>query len=121
MVERRHARRTKFDGPMTIRGAESRSEEPIIAHVRNVSLAGAYCAVTSPCTLKPQDEVVCSLETPPEQLRAFPFSRLHGRGWIVRIERISLGRRAGESLSDDQLGLVVAFSPDLTALSSIAY
>ncbi len=121
MVERRHARRTKFDGPMMIRAAETRTDAPIMAQVRNVSLAGAYCAVKSPCTLKPQDEVVCSLETPPEQLRTFPFSRLHGRGWIVRIERISMGRRAGETLSDDQLGLVIAFSPDVTALSTIAY
>ncbi len=124
MVERRQARRARLEGPIEIRPLDSSGtpSDPILGHVKNVSLNGVYCAVKEPCQLKPNEEVLCSIKVPQDQTRFFPFNRLHGRGWVVRTDRITAGRRAGESQADEHLlGVVVAFSPDVTALSTIAY
>lgn len=88
--------------------------------VKNASLAGVYCYVKDGYSLKPGDQVVCSLAIPAEQLRLFPFTRLLGKGRVVRVEPIPTGRRAGESPSDQKLfGAAIAFAPDITALGTL--
>lgn len=124
MAERRQSRRARIEGPIEIRSAQgtSSSTDPIVGQVRNVSLSGVYCAVKEPCPLQLNEEVICSIRVPQEQTRAFPFNRIQGHGWVVRLDRIAVGRRAGESHTDEHLlGVVLAFSPDVTALSTITY
>ena len=124
-VERRQFRRAEVDVPVAIRPV-SPDEQPanslITGQVKNVSLAGVYCYAKAPCPLKTGERVACSIVIPPEQTRAFPFARLVGDGWVVRVEPVPAGRRAGENPTDEQvLGLAVAFTPDVTALGTIVH
>ncbi len=123
MIERRQNRRARLMAPVEIRpiAQGDTSASPIEGHVRSVSLSGAYCTVKLPCTIASNEEVICSIQIPSEQTRSFPFSRVQGRGWVVRAEPVMTGRRAGEHATDEQMGLVVAFAPDVTALSTLAY
>lgn len=121
VIERRQFRRAELDAPIDIRSAKT--EQPnaqVTGQVKNVSLAGVYVYVSSPCPLQPGEQVICSIVVPLEQQRAFPFRRVSGKGWIVRLEPIARGRRTGESPSADSLiGMVVAFAPDVTALGAV--
>ena len=123
-TERRRVRRAEIDVPVSIRA--SASEEPsqptITGQVKNLSLAGVYCYTKSPCALQPGAPVSCAIAIPPEQARAFPFTRIAGKGWVVRVESIPAGRRAGENPTDEGLiGLAVAFTPDVTALGAVEH
>ncbi len=122
-VERRRFRRASVAVDVAIRpqdGGEA-PEAVITGAVKDISLAGVYCYTKIPCTLKPGDGVICSVSVPPEQARGFPFSRLLSKGWVVRVEPVQAGRRAGEEQSTESLcGLAVAFAPDVTALGTIA-
>lgn len=123
-VERRQFRRAEVDVPVAIRAVphEGASETLVSGQVKNVSLAGVYCYAKAPCPLKAGDSVTCSLAIPPEQARLFPFTRLVGKGWVVRVEPIQMGRRAGENQTDEELlGLAVAFAPDVTALGAVEH
>jgi hypothetical protein len=124
IIERRRFRRAELDVTAVLRSLtdEASAAEPIIGQVKDVSLAGVLCHVKAPCPLTPGEQVLCSITVPPEQARLFPFTRLHGKGWVVRIEAIPVGRREGERPPEDELiGLAVAFTPDVTALSAIEF
>jgi len=117
-VERRQFRRAEVDVPVAIRFDSGSAT----GQVKNVSLAGVYCYTNSPCALKPGESVTCAIAIPPEQTRAFPFTRIAGKGWVVRVEPVPAGRRAGENPSDEDLiGLAVAFTPDVTALGAVEH
>ena len=124
VVERRRFRRADLDVSVAIRpvGEKGPVGEAVVGQLKNVSLAGIYCYVNAPCSLQVRQEVACSLAVPLEQVRFFPFTRLGGKGWIVRLDPITAGRRAGESRSEEQLiGVAIAFAPDVTALASIDF
>jgi len=121
-IERRRFRRAELDVPVTIRplGTEEAAEMAVTGQVKNVSLAGVYCHVRAPCLLRPGNHVTCSISIPLEQARWFPFSRVQGKGWVVRVEPLPVGRRAGETPAEEPLlGVAVAFMPDVTALGTI--
>lgn len=123
-VERRQFRRAEIDVPVSIRASASEEPSPptITGQVKNLSLSGVYCYTASPCSLKPGESVTCAVAIPPEQARAFPFTRIAGKGWVVRVDPIPAGRRAGENPTDEDLiGLAVAFTPDVTALGTIIH
>ena len=120
-TEQRQFRRAEVDAPLTIRLLDQDAlASPISGQVKNVSLAGVYCFVQDGYSLKQGDQVVCSLTVPAEQLRLFPFTRVLGKGRVVRVEPIPTGRRAGESPSGQKLfGMAIAFAPDITALGTL--
>ena len=123
-LERRRFRRAELDVEVAIRSIDPNSQTPpdsvITGYVKNVSLAGAYCYVKSPCTLQSGEQVTYSILVPSAQAHWFPFRRLFGKGWAVRVEPIPMGRRAGENPDHEQLlGLAVAFAPDSTALGAV--
>lgn len=128
-MERRQFRRAEIDVPVAIRPANADGSQPsppsetvVTGQAKNVSLAGVYCYAKSPCPLKAGERVTCSVAIPPEQARLFPFTRLVGQGWVVRVDPIPMGRRAGENPSEeDLLGLAVAFTPDVTALGTVEH
>ena len=122
-MERRRFRRAELDLPVSIRSlAQDGSADPVIGQIKDVSLAGVYCYVKSPCSLKPEEPVICSVTIPPEQQRVFPFSRLHGKGWVLRVGTVTRGRRAGESQTTEPLvGVAMAFAPDVTALGASGF
>ena len=122
-VERRRFRRAEVDVPVAIRpgGAGSASAALIEGQVKDISLAGFYCYMKAPCALKPGDMVSCSMTIPQEQARWFPFTRVVGKGSVMRIEPVPMGRRAGDTPSEEELvGAAIAFTPDVTALGSIS-
>ncbi len=123
VVERRQFRRADVDVAVEIRPQRDGGlGEPIAGQVKNVSLAGVLSYVQAPCALQAGDQVVCSMTIPESQNRFFPFTRLHGKGWVVRIDEIASGRRAGDVPEGEQwLGLAIAFAPDVTALGSIGF
>ncbi len=121
-IERRRFRRAELDVPVAIRAknAKAATADPIIGRAKDVSLAGVYCRVKAPCSLAQGDLVTCSVTIPSEQGRWFPFSRLAGKGSIVRLEPIPQGRRAGDNQTEDAfVGVAIAFAPDVTALGTI--
>ena len=121
-VERRRFRRAELEGiPVVIRSLEKPGNAaPVTGEVKNASLAGVYCQVSAPCSLHPGDSVLSSIDIPSEHARAFPFARLAGKGLVVRVEPLPVGKRAGEVSADEPLlGLAVAFSSDATALGTI--
>lgn len=117
-VERRRFRRVSLDVPVAIRSLDH-SEPPTetTAQVRDISLAGVYCVAKSPCPLQPGESVVCSVSVPPADARAFPFSRVMGKGWVVRVQPLLAGRREGDTTDEESvLGVAVAFTRNVTAL-----
>ena len=119
-MERRRFRRAELDVQVAIRPVgQDASAEPVIGRVKDVSMAGVYCYVKSPCPLALDTPVIFSISVPFEQVRAFPFTRVLGKGRVVRTEAISVGRRSGELRAGELLqGLVLEFAPDVTALAS---
>jgi len=120
-LERRRSRRAALvDIPVTIRAIHN-AEKVSAGHVKDISLSGLYCYVKAPCALTPGEAVTCSLSIPPEQTRAFPFARVLGKGWILRIEPVTTGRREGEVRpgAEPVVGVAVTFAQDVTALASI--
>ena len=122
VLERRHFRRTDIDVSVKIGRLDSDAgtpAEPIVAPVKNISLAGVYCYLKAPTDLKVGDAVMCSVNVPPGEARTFPFARLHSKGWVTRVDQILTGRRAGEIASGEQLvGIAIAFASDATALAT---
>ena len=124
VAERRRFRRADLDVTVALRpvGEKGPVGESVIGQLKDVSLAGLYCYANTPCSLQMRQEVVYALTVPMEQARFFPFTRLGGKGWVVRLEPITSGRRAGETPSAEQLvGVAIAFAPDVTALASIDF
>lgn len=123
-MERRHYRRAELDVPVAIHplkeGGTAQTERAITGQIKNLSLAGLYCYTKAPCPLKAGEQVACAIAIPREQARFFPFTRLTGKGWVVRTESVPMGRRAGESQSEEELmSVAVAFTQDVTALGAV--
>ena len=125
LSERRQFRRAELDVTIAIRPIEEEgtsSSTVIEGRVKNVSLAGALCFVPTPCPLKTGQPVVCAVTIPLEQARLFPFARINGKGWIVRIAPVAAGRRSGDAAQqggEQLLSVAVAFTPDVTALGTL--
>ena len=125
LSERRQFRRAELDVTIAIRPIEEEegtsSSVVIEGHVKNVSLAGALCYVPTPCPLKTGQAVLCAVTIPLEQARLFPFARINGKGWIVRIAPVAAGRRSGDFAQQGEqfLSVAVAFAPDVTALGTL--
>jgi len=124
-MERRQFRRAEVDVPVAIRPLEQdgspQTGAVITCQVKNISLGGVFCYTQDPCPLKVGEQVACSITIPPEQARLFPFTRVLGKGRVVRLEPIPVGRRAGETPAEEPLlGVAVAFALDVTALGTIA-
>ena len=126
-VERRRFRRAELDVAVDIRPAGQRDPtiSAISGQVKDVSLAGVYCFVSAPCQLKAGDEVNCSISIPEEQSRVFPFSRVLGRGCVVRVDPNPAPAReaSGESRigeGEPLVGLALSFAPDVMALGRTA-
>ena len=122
-IERRQFRRADVEVSVEIRPSTPRdggSAALIRGTARDVSLAGVYCYVEAPCPLQAEDTITCFVTIPPAQARVFPFTRLVGRGWVVRQDPVAESRRAGDLHAGKPIvGLAIAFAPDVTALGTI--
>jgi hypothetical protein len=122
-MERRQFRRAELELPIILRSMEQKagmSPTVVTAYVKNISLAGVYCYVKSPCPFVSGESVISSVTVPTDQVRSFPFTRLGGKGWVVRVDELSAGRRSSDQTAEELLfGVAVAFAPGVTALASI--
>ena len=110
-IERRRHRRVGLPVQVSFRGVDEPLSTPlVIGEAKDAGLAGVYVVTQSPCRLPAGTSVNYSVDIPPEQQKKFPFSRLLGTGWIVRV----IPQEGGEAV-----GVAIAFTNDVTALSSV--
>ena len=124
LMERRQFRRAELEAPVELRSLNesgSSDSRPILTgRSKSVSLGGCYSYIKAPCPLKRYDEVVCSIAVPPEYRGHFPFTRVLGRGWVVRVESPHKSGRANSGAEpESQVGVIIAFTPGVTALGTI--
>ncbi len=117
-TERRRFRRAELDVPVTLRPLLDGNEPgaPITGRLRDVSLAGLRCDIDASHAVKINDRLVCSLSIPRDYTRIFPFTRVHSKGWVLRVEPPAQGRSG--AAGTEPVGLAIAFSPDTTALAT---
>ena len=123
-IERRRFRREDVQGiSMNIqwRGSASnrKPKQDVVADVKNVSLSGAHCLVKGK-RMEVNDQVACSIIIPPEQWKIVPFSRILGRGWVLRFDPVAPRGNGRESAEEPVYAATIAFSADVTALSAIS-
>lgn len=80
---------------------------------KDVSLAGVYFTTPAWTDVQPQETLTISVSVPREQSRDFPFSRLAGRGRVVRVDRLP-----PQESEPPRVGVAVEFADDLTVLTA---
>ena len=114
-VERRRGRRVSLQAPILIRrpaGPPAAAGEE--RAVGNISLAGAYFETERP-DYAVNEVVIASIAAPETERREFPFTRLAGRGRIVRVQPLAPGPASGGT---PRFGVAVEFGADVTALTT---
>ncbi len=116
VVERRRERRIELPSvAVAIRalGPKGASQSPLVGQAKDVSLSGVLAHMSSPVSLSPGTPVTCEVSVPRHARKQFPFSKLLGEGWIVRVNPHE-GEAAGGSTD-----VAVAFAGNATALGTI--
>lgn len=114
-VERRRGRRVNLQAPMLVRRPDGHPAEAGEEHaIGNVSLAGAYFETERP-DYAVNDVLITSIAIPEAERRNFPFTRLAGRGRVVRVQELAPeGSGPGK-----RFGVALEFGHDVTALTTI--
>ena len=112
VIERRQHRRVDLPVEVRLRSLDgpSQSAAPLIGSAKDVSLAGVYALFPAPFPFAAGAAVSFEVTIPPEHAKQFPFIRLLGKGWVVRV---TPGEEPG------QAGAAIAFTGETTALSAI--
>ena len=113
-IERRRGRRVSLDAPLQIRQVGASEPRPVKDEVtRNISLAGVYFE-TDEDAYTLNDVVITSVSIPESRRREFPFTRIAGRGRIVRVNELPPQTVSGRK----RLGIALEFAEDVTALTA---
>ena len=112
IVERRRHRRVELPVHVALRpaGKEASSVPQVIGESKDIGLAGAYIKVKAPFQLPAGTTVSYSVDIPAGEQRKFPFTRLLGTGWIVRVTPEPDGQ---------DVGVAIAFPGNATVLSAV--
>ena len=112
--ERRRHRRVSLSVPVLAKrmGMEERGVFET-GETQDVSLAGVYFTTSAWRDVQPQEVLTVSIAVPREQSRDFPFSRLAGRGRVVRV-----GPADDATPKEPRLGIALEFAEDLTVLTA---
>ena len=108
-MEKRRGRRISLKAPLMIRRDIAGEPEERVA--ANVSLSGVYFETDRP--YQSSEAVVVSVAVPEQQRRDFPFSRLAGRSYVVRIDELS------EVEGRKRYGVALAFADNVTTLLAV--
>ena len=111
--ERRQHRRLELVVPILTRRFEQADDLFKEGVTKNLSLAGVYFTTAAWRELTPNDQLAISISVPREKAREFPFSRIAGRGRIIRVEELA-------KIADNRprlLGVALEFGEDLTVLT----
>ncbi len=143
VLERRQQRRADLKAQIAVRPLDEAhaGQAPVMGRVKNVSLSGVYAMVPATFSLPAGASVAVSVSIPQESTRQFPFVRLLGKGWVIRVDRPDdrkHGKRASHAKepahtvqtpninlqeilgSGEEVGLVIAFTRDVTALGAVS-
>ena len=114
-IDRRRHRRIDLAVPILARrnydGQTSVFKEGV---AKNLSLAGVYFTTVGWKELTKDEVMTISVSVPPEKVRNFPFSRLAGRGRVVRVDELARVASEGPAL----YGIALEFGEDLTVLTA---
>lgn len=112
-VERRRGRRVGVQAPLAVRRDEDRLSPPAHAHTtKNLSLTGVYFETDDKPPFAVNEMVIASVVVPEAQRRDFPFTRLSGKGRVVRVQALD-----EEDPARTRYGIALEFSHDVTALT----
>ena len=112
--ERRRYRRVPLSVHVLARRSSTAGQGAFEAgETQDVSLGGMYFTTAAWRDVQPQDMLTLSVSVPRDHTRDFPFSRLAGRGRVVRVDRVR-----DHEPGPPQLGIAVEFADDLTMLTA---
>ena len=116
--ERRRGRRISLQAPLLIRRLAQQGAELFQELLtQNVSMAGIYFETDNADAFAMNESVMTSVSIPEIQRREFPFTRLAGRGRVVRVEALA----HAQSPERKRIGIAIEFGEDLTALTAIPH
>ena len=116
--ERRRGRRISLQAPLLIRRLAQQGAELFQELLtQNVSMAGVYFETDDADAFAMNESVMTSVSIPEIQRREFPFTRLAGRGRVVRINPLP----PPQSSERQRFGIALEFGEDLTALTAIPH
>jgi hypothetical protein len=113
-VELRRGRRINLQASVLLKPAAAGPAAPFDERpVGNISLAGVYFETEGANPYTMGDIVITSVAIPESQRRDFPFTRLIGRGRVVRVAELPPqdGRK--------RFGIALQFGADVTALTTV--
>ena len=114
-IDRRRHRRIDLTVPILARrNTEGNGATFREGVAKNVSLAGVYFTTAGWRLLERDELMTVSVSIPPEKARNFPFSRLAGRGRVVRVDELAKVDNQGPTL----YGVALEFGEDLTVLTT---
>ena len=114
-IDRRRHRRIDLTIPILARrNSDGQMASFKEGAAKNLSLAGVYFTTAGWKELTKDEIMTISVSIPPEKVRSFPFSRLAGRGRVVRIEELARVASDGPTL----YGVALEFGQDLTVLTA---
>ncbi len=115
--ERRLGRRVGLEVPLLIR-REGTSDDAFHQEVtKNVSLAGVYFEADGSYPLTLNESVMASVSISEAHTREFPFTRLAGRGRVVRVSPLP----SEQGKERQRVGVALEFGKDVTALTAIPH
>ena len=113
-VELRRGRRINLQASVLLKPAAAGAAAPFDERlVGNISLAGVYFEIEGANPYAVNDVIITSVAIPESQRRDFPFTRLVGRGCVVRVDELppQSGRK--------RFGVALQFGADVTALTTV--
>lgn len=112
-AERRRHRRVTVEAPIVLRrpGTPGAADGQLVT---NISLAGVYFETDRRDAFSVNDVLIASVSIPEPQRRTFPFTRLAGRGRVVRLDELP-----AQDESPRRYGVALEFGKDLTALTAV--
>ena len=114
-MERRRYRRLPLSTPILMRGTKENMQAPFQEGMtKNLSLAGTCCTLPPGNMFEVDEVVTLSVAIPYELRNNFPFSRLAGRGRILRVEE-----KPNLGASDSKVRtLAIEFADNISALTA---
>src|SRR3989338_971098 len=113
-VERRRGQRANVEAPLLIRTAGQAAAAFQQETTKNISLGGAYFEAASGEGFSVHAPIVVSVSIPIAQTRRVPFTRLAGRGRVVRMYELPSQEVGGQK----RFGIALEFNDDVTALTA---
>jgi hypothetical protein len=117
-VERRRGRRVNVEAPVLVRRIDGAASRPFQEHkARNIGLTGVYFEAESENnhSFAVNDVVTASVSVPEGQRRDFPFTRVIGRGRVVRVTEVPTQGQNHRT----RIGIALEFGNDVTALTAL--